>query len=275
MKNKRFTAVLMAGMITAAAFAGCGDSGSSGDTAGGESTAVSSSAAADTGDSGTGGSASGEEETAEPAEIVEKSIAGNYISVLAEMWGISLTGEELEGFSIDLEDGGSGTMVVDGESGSLTWTDDGEMLIIEIEGEEILGNIGEDTLVFEDMLGMGLDITFAKEGTAAADPENYLPDEDKAMLGVWNSYAVADVMGDDASEEVDPAGLTIEFFGDRTATASLSGTDLGTTSWSSDFKYFDNDYLLVNWETIEDSDDIIITYSDEDNYWDFTLSKAD
>ncbi|MDO4617757.1 MAG: hypothetical protein Q4B03_09970 [Lachnospiraceae bacterium] len=266
MMKKKLVTMVTAGMLTGVlVLSGCGGSGSSADHSGESAASVSSTASSET----------GEAEITGTKEPEGSTIAGNYISVVGEMWGVSLTGEDMEGFSINLEDGGACTLVVDGDSGNASWTEDGDILTIEIEGEEIQGTIGEDILVFEDMLGMGMDITFAKEGTDAAKPENYLPEEDKAMLGVWNSHTVTTILGDDASGEVDPEGLTIEFFSDRTAAASLSGSDLGTTSWSSDFKYFDDEYLLSRWETIEGSDDIIITYTDDDNYWEFTLTKAE
>ncbi|WP_297916413.1 hypothetical protein, partial [uncultured Campylobacter sp.] len=77
-----------------------------------------------------------------------------------------------------------------------------------------------------------MDLTFAKEGTDAAKPENYLPKEEKALIGDWVSVSVTDVLGNDASEEVDPTALSATFDGEHSATISFMGEDIGSFEWS-------------------------------------------
>ncbi len=198
---------------------------------------------------------------------------GTYISVAGEAMGMVLTGDDVSGFSLDLQANGKGTMTVDEDSSSMKWQNDDTTLTITVEGEDMVAELGEDILIFDDMLGMGMKVTFAKEGTDAANPDNYLPEEEKNMIGTWASSSVADVLGNDASADVDPAAVTIEFFSDHTAKATFNGTDLGESTWTlfSESGYFDDDYLLTKWSMAEDA--IEVTYSDEDHYWNFICTK--
>ena len=107
---------------------------------------------------------------------------GKYVSVSGEAMGITLTGDDISGFSLELKSGGKGTMTIYEDSESITWENDDKNLKITLSGTDIEGTIGEDTITFENMLDMGMDLTFAKEGTEAAKPENNLPEQDKNMI---------------------------------------------------------------------------------------------
>lgn len=171
------------------------------------------------------------------------SCAGKYISVAGEMAGIVLSGDAVSGFSMDLKDGGKGSMEVDGSSTSLEWSEAEGAVIIEIEGETMNGTIGEDTIVFEDFMGMGLTLTMAKEGTEAASA-SYLSESDQAMVGTWQSNGVLDVLGDDASAEYDPNGLTMVFNDDHSVDITLNGKALPQQQWVN----------LESWGSLKDSD---------------------
>ena len=58
-------------------------------------------------------------------------------------------------------------------------------LLLSIEGEEMVGTIGEDIISFDDMLEMGVKVIFAKDGTEAMDPALYLTEEENAVIGEW------------------------------------------------------------------------------------------
>ena len=69
----------------------------------------------------------------------DEEFEGKYISVSGEALGITLTGEDISGFSLDLKSGGKGSMTVYGESESIEWTNDDENLTIDISGTEMVG----------------------------------------------------------------------------------------------------------------------------------------
>lgn len=202
----------------------------------------------------------------------DKAYVGEWISVAGTAFGFTMTGEEISGFGITLESGGKGKMTIDGDSAKVKWTNDDSNITIEIEGEKLVGAIGEDTLTFIDLLGTGMDLTFAKEGSDAANPENYLPENDKKMIGTWSSYQVTDVLGDDASAEVAPDALTMTFKGDYTVDIEFNGETIEGEKWS----------MLDTWGNLDDSEydfswDIVgeeleVTYNGEE-YWIFTCAK--
>ena len=94
---------------------------------------------------------------------------GNYIPVIGEMMGTAMTGDDLSGFGIELKGNGKGVMTVNGESEKVKWKKDDTTITITVEGTDITGELGEDCFVVKDMLGMGMDFTFAKEGTPASE----------------------------------------------------------------------------------------------------------
>ena len=89
---------------------------------------------------------------------------GKYVSVSGEMMGVELTGEDIAGWSIELNNGGKGKMDIDGESGNIKWTLEDKTITVTVDGEEMKGVFEDDKLVFEDILGSGMKLTFAKEG---------------------------------------------------------------------------------------------------------------
>ncbi len=197
---------------------------------------------------------------------------GNWISVAGTAMGVTLTGDDIAGFGLVLEKGGKGSMSVDGDSANIKWTNNDTTLTISVQGEDFVGNIGADTLVFENLMNLGMDLTFAKEGTSAANPENYLPEAEKNMIGTWVSYQVTDVLGDDASAEVAPDALKMTFKGDHTVDIEFNGETITGEVWS----------MLDTWGSLDDSEydfswdiadgELEVTYNG-DNYWIFKCKK--
>lgn len=167
---------------------------------------------------------------------VDEALVGKYVCVTGTMLGVTMSGDEVSDFSLDLQSDGKATMEISGESHNLKWSSDDSTLTLKIDGEKITGELGEDTVTFKDFLkeqlGTSMDLTFAKEGTDAAKPENYLPEEEKALIGDWVSVSVTDVLGNDASEEVDPTALAATFDGEHSATISFMGEKIGSSKWS-------------------------------------------
>ena len=157
--------------------------------------------------------------------------AGRYISVAGEMMGIVLSGDDIAGIALELKDGGKGTMEANGAKDGIKWSETEGAVTIEVDGEKLAGTFGEDTIVFDDFLGSGMKLTLAREGTAAADA-SYLSESDQAMVGTWQSNAVANILGDDASEAYDPKGLTMVFNDDHTVDITLNGEALPAQHWS-------------------------------------------
>lgn len=108
----------------------------------------------------------------------ESPYAGTYTCVSAQAMGLTMTGESLAEFGFDtiavtLKSGGSGTVEFDGDSDSLTWTLDEQTgaLTLDIDGETLEGTLKDDTIVFADFVGMGVEMTLAKDGAQPAAAE--------------------------------------------------------------------------------------------------------
>lgn len=140
---------------------------------------------------------------------------GKYVSVAVTALGITMTGEEAEGFEMVLEKGGKGTCTVDGESAKLTWSLDGSKMTVTIDGEELVGNYSKDKIEFENFMDMGMDCLFAIEGSEAANVEGDFdetePDDDEDDIYPIRLYAVSCIK-DGTRYECD--GEYIEFTND-------------------------------------------------------------
>ncbi|MFQ7291218.1 MAG: hypothetical protein ACLRQ0_03095 [Monoglobales bacterium] len=197
---------------------------------------------------------------------------GKYISVAGEAMGMTLTGEDINGFGLELKNGGKGTMTIYGDSGTIKWTNDDENITVNIDGTDIVGAIGQDTITFDNVLDMGLKLTFAKEGSEAAKPENHLPETDKKMLGIWQSNTVTDVLGDPV-EGLSGNELKMEFAADYTVKVTFKGNDLGSHKWSllGDWGSLDSDVLDISWDINDNG--INVNYSTDEDYFVFSCTK--
>lgn len=91
---------------------------------------------------------------------------GVYNAVSAEMWGVEMPVEDLYagGFSIELKSGGKCTIIADGTKGSGKWDLDGADFELEGAGLDCEGTLSNGVMTLEDMLDMGLNMTFVLEG---------------------------------------------------------------------------------------------------------------
>ena len=215
---------------------------------------------------------------------VDEALVGKYVCVTGTMLGVTMSGDEVSDFSLDLQSDGKATMEISGESHNLKWSSDDSTLTLKIDGEKITGELGEDTVTFKDFLkeqlGTSMDLTFAKEGTDAAKPENYLPEEEKALIGDWVSVSVTDVLGNDASEEVDPTALAATFDGEHSATISFMGEKIGSSKWSlfAESVLFDdefNDGVSLNGDYTDGVFTLPYNNTSTDAYYIFKMSNSE
>lgn len=210
----------------------------------------------------------------------DNSLVGKYIGVSGTTFGMTVYGEDMAGFNLELKKDGKATLAIDGENVTGKWVSDDDTVTITVENTDIVGDIGKDTITFngflKEHLGVEMDITFAKEGTDAANPENYMPEEDKALIGEWVGASVTDVLDEDASGKVDPALMTATLNSDHTASIVFDGEEIATPEWS----YF-SEAVLFEGDVLDDAGlygdykdgEFKITYSTKDDYYTFTMEK--
>lgn len=102
---------------------------------------------------------------------------GKYLPHTAEMFGITMTAEELFGspdsFTLELKSGGKMTLQADGEKGDGTYKLDGEniTMTVKVDSDEMTmtGRLVDNMLYLENMLDAGINIAFYKEGTTPVE----------------------------------------------------------------------------------------------------------
>jgi len=210
----------------------------------------------------------------------DEALTGKYIGVTGTALGITLSGEDMAGYSLELKSGGKAVLELDGDSTDGKWVNDDTTVTLTIDKTDMVGKLGEDTIVFESILkelvGTSMDLKFAKEGTDAAKPENFLPDEEKALLGDWVGTSVTDALDEDVSGEISPDAMRATLNADHTCTITYQGEEIAKPKWS----YYSG---MVNFEGDVSGgaslygdykdDAFMITYSG-DNYYKFTMSPS-
>ncbi len=205
-------------------------------------------------------------------ERADDALVGKYNSVAAEALGITMVGDEAGGFGIDLQSGGKGQMTLDdGTTSSLKWKNDDTTITLTIEKTDVTGElIGTDAFKVADMLGQGADITFAKEGSAAADPALYLPENEKALIREWKSVEASDILGDPVDPSVMAAdALSMTFHGDHTMDISIAGDEYKGIDWSSLGTYgsADTDEIDISWD--QEDEGLKVDYKKDGTYFTF------
>ena len=123
---------------------------------------------------------------------------GKWVAVSAQMMGMSVSIDETFGgaFEFEVKNNGKVSFSVGDTTGNGKWSVEDDQFILSIEGEEMVGTIGEDIISFDDMLEMGVKVIFAKDGTDAMDPALYLTEEESAVVGEWVAESVEELLGD-------------------------------------------------------------------------------
>lgn len=91
---------------------------------------------------------------------------GVYNATTAEMYGIEMDVTDVweGGVSIELKAKDKCVFNIDGEKYNIKWTLDGTDINVKGKGLNCDGTLNQGTLVLEDVLGMGVNLTFQKEG---------------------------------------------------------------------------------------------------------------
>ena len=91
---------------------------------------------------------------------------GVYNATTAEMYGMTVSVTDLweNGVSIELKAKDKCVFNIDGEKYNIKWTLDGTDINVKGKGLDCDGTLNQGTLVLEDVLGMGVNLTFQKEG---------------------------------------------------------------------------------------------------------------
>ncbi|MGI6020194.1 MAG: lipoprotein [Lachnospiraceae bacterium] len=91
--------------------------------------------------------------------------AGKYQGVSAKALGITMDMSEVYPGEtwMELESGGKGTVMLDGDEYPMKWTLEGETITLTIEGVDSVGTLA-DGVITVDLMDMGVEMAFLKEG---------------------------------------------------------------------------------------------------------------
>ena len=210
----------------------------------------------------------------------DEALVGKYLAVTGTAMGMTLSGNDMAGFTLELKGGGKVTMSIDGTSADGKWVNDDKTITLTIDNTDMVGKLDKDTITFEsilkEMIGTSMDVKFAKEGTDAAKPENFLPEEERALLGDWVGASVVDALDKDVSGEVSPDSMKATLSADHTCTITYKGEEIAKPKWS----YFSGMVSLEGdvsggaslYGDYKDGK-FMITYSGDD-YYKFTMEAA-
>ena len=91
---------------------------------------------------------------------------GMWNAVSASMMDMTMDISEVfdEGASLELKENGKYELILDGEKAYGKWWYEDGGLVLSIEGVDFPGNVDNDILILTNMMDMGLDLIFEKEG---------------------------------------------------------------------------------------------------------------
>ena len=98
--------------------------------------------------------------------------AGKYQGISASALGMTMEMSEVYPGEtwVELKSGGKGTVMLDGDEFPMKWTLDGEAITITIDGVDSVGSLA-DGVITVDLMEMGVEMTFLKEGAEMPAPE--------------------------------------------------------------------------------------------------------
>ena len=115
------------------------------------------------------------EPPAQASAGADEDTIGLYHADKAEAYGIEIEISTMweKGFSIDLQEDGKCSVSVNGNNASGSWSQDGEIVSVNVPGFNMDGTLRDGVLSFEDLYGMGVTLFFTKDGSMlpGAKPE--------------------------------------------------------------------------------------------------------
>ena len=127
--------------------------------------------------------------------------AGKYQGISAKALGMTMEMSEVYPGEtwVELKSGGKGTVMLDGDEFPMKWTLDGEAITITIDGVDSVGSLA-DGVITVNLMEMGVEMTFLKEGAEMPAPEVTYQD-----AGYWEIVRMESVDPESAISEEDMA----------------------------------------------------------------------
>ena len=82
----------------------------------------------------------------------DDALVGKYVAVSGTAMGVTLSGDDMAGFKLELMSGGKAKLNVEGTTAEGKWKNDDTTLTLTIENTDMVGKLGKDTITFESIL---------------------------------------------------------------------------------------------------------------------------
>ena len=158
----------------------------------------------------------------------DESLMGVYTCYAVEMLGIEMKADEVlsQTSTLELKQGGKGKMNIEGTSGSVKYTLDGETITVDIDGETATGTLKDGVLHIEIM---NMNMYFIQEGKEVPEvvaPEvGYFTFESMEMDGETLTKDDMKAVGGD------PDSFFLIINEDGTGTLAVAGEDAQQLTW--------------------------------------------
>ena len=120
---------------------------------------------------------------------------GLWSAVEVEMMGFTMDVSEVyeKGFTIELKSGGKCALNVDGAKANGTWSLNGSAFTVKGGGLDESGTLADGALTLSNVMGMGMDIRFKKEGGQPAASSGNASDDEKSDSAPSGSAEAGDL----------------------------------------------------------------------------------
>ena len=170
----------------------------------------------------------------------DESLLGVYTCYAVEMLGVEMKADEVlsQTSTLELKQGGKGKMDIEGTTGSVKYTLDGENITVDIDGETATGTLKDGVLHIEIM---SMDMYFIQEGKEVPEvtaPEvGYFTFESMEMDGESITRADMEAMG------VDVSGFYLQINEDGTAVLVTGEDGTQQLTWKDGNLYADDETI--------------------------------
>ena len=79
----------------------------------------------------------------------DEALVGKYFAVTGTAMGMTLSGDDMAGFTLELKSDGKATLIVEDASAEGKWVNDDTTLTITVDKTDMVGKLGKDTITFE------------------------------------------------------------------------------------------------------------------------------
>ena len=180
--------------------------------------------------------------------------AGKYQGVSAKALGMTMAMSEVYPGEtwVELKSGGKGTVMLDGDDFPMKWTLDGEAITITVEDVDSVGTLA-DGIITVDLMDMGVEMTFLKEGAEMPAPEVTYHDAGYWEIVRMESEDPASAISEEDMAFVKSAGVLMYMELNADGTGAMFMEDEMPLTWTDGAISFTEENMTVSY-TLENGE---------------------